>query len=478
MKKTSVEGMNDYLPAEAGLREKLIARISEVYSRAGFCKIITPAVESGENLAGSDGGDNLRLIYKILKRGDKLTKALESGQVTENQLSDLGLRYDLTLPLARYYACHKDKLPSPFKVIQIGSVYRAERPQKGRLREFTQCDIDILGSAGNDCEVELIAVTADALRAAGLSVQAPEFTVRINDRRLLRDTLLHLGIAENLHGGVCVILDKLDKIGANGAAAELFEKGFAAHIDEAERVVRTFAELDFTAFTQISPEAAASLLAICESCKKLGIAVTFDPTLVRGQGYYTGTIFEISSTGYGGTIAGGGRYDGLVSKFSGGKDDVPAVGFSIGFERIFTLLCGREEPVSKAAILYHTNIAEAILYRREIADKYDSVVIAEKKKKLSKQLSSLAAAGVKKAIILEDKKEIDIEPLKVFARTLKRHFDGILIYFNTRLTNAIAESINTTVKRIKRVACGMRDMKSFIHRIYLSTASKRGIIFQ
>lgn len=410
MKKTSVEGMNDYLPEQAELRDFLLGKITEVYRRAGFCKIITPAVESGENLANSDGGDNLRLIYKILKRGDKLAKALSAENITEDTLSDLGLRYDLTLPLARYYACHKEKLPNPFKVIQTGSVYRAERPQKGRLREFTQCDIDILGSESGDCEVELIAVTADALHAVGLT----DFTVHVNDRRLLNDTLSWLGLDSGVRGGVCVILDKLDKIGADGVAAELLEKGYVGDADTAAKVVRTFAELDFDGFAKISPDAAGSLEKIISDCENLGVSVKFDPTLVRGQGYYTGTIFEIYSGEFGGTIAGGGRYDGLVGKFTGGKETavnaVPAVGFSIGFERIFMLLSGKGTSANNAAILYEAgHAADAILYRREISEKYDGIVIAEKKKKLSKQLSQLAQCGVTTAITLEDKKIIPIK---------------------------------------------------------------------
>ncbi len=220
MKIKSVKGTRDYLPQEAELRESIQKTISDIYRENGFSRIMTPAIEDIENLDKSDGGDNLNLIFKILKRGDKLQKALSDG--SENALCDMGLRYDLTLPLTRYFAANRQSLPMPFKAIQMDKVYRAENPQKGRLREFMQCDIDVIGDSEPECEIELIAVTAKALKA----LEIGEFTVRVNDRTVLNGMLSALGFPEAELSTVCVSFDKLDKIGAEGVAAELTEKGF------------------------------------------------------------------------------------------------------------------------------------------------------------------------------------------------------------------------------------------------------------
>ena len=224
MKITSVKGTNDYLPNEVEIRDYLQERILSVYKENGFEHIITPAIEDIENLDKSDGGENLNLIFKIMKRGDKLDKALASGvtAANENELADMGLRYDLTLPLSRYYANNKDKLTLPMKCIQIDRVYRAERPQKGRLREFIQCDIDIIGSESTDSEIELILTTTKALDAIGLK----NYKVKLNDRRLLRAVLQSFGFAENDLDSVCITFDKMDKIGLMGVVEELTEKGF------------------------------------------------------------------------------------------------------------------------------------------------------------------------------------------------------------------------------------------------------------
>ena len=223
MKVTPVKGTNDYLPKEVEIRDYLQQKILEVYLANGFEHIITPVIEDIENLDKSDGGENLNLIFKIMKRGDKLDKALASGVTSENEnvLADMGLRYDLTLPLSRYYANNKDKLTLPMKCIQMDRVYRAERPQKGRLREFIQCDIDIIGSESNDSEIELILTTTKALQAIGMK----NFKVKLNDRRLLRAVLMQMGFAENELDSVCITFDKLDKIGMDGVEAELTEKG-------------------------------------------------------------------------------------------------------------------------------------------------------------------------------------------------------------------------------------------------------------
>ena len=337
MKITPVKGTSDYLPQEAQLRDYLQSRILNVYTENGFEHIITPIVEDIENLDKSDGGDNLNLIFKILKRGEKLDKALAAGVKRDNDLADMGLRYDLTLPLTRYYANNRDHLPNPVKCIQMDRVYRAERPQKGRLREFVQCDIDIFGSASPDSEVELILTTTEALFAIGMK----NFRVRINDRRLLRAFLAGLGFAQEQLDSVCISFDKMDKIGAEGVIAELKDKQFDA--GAIARFSDYLSAGDFSlekiAGLLYDPAPAESVRYIIDKVNELSdgkFSIDFDLSLVRGQGYYTGTVFEIESIDFKGAIAGGGRYDNLAGKFLGTQ--VPAVGFSIGFERIFSIL--------------------------------------------------------------------------------------------------------------------------------------------
>ena len=339
MKITSVKGTNDYLPNEVEIRDYLQERILSVYKENGFEHIITPAIEDIENLDKSDGGENLNLIFKIMKRGDKLDKALASGvtAANENELADMGLRYDLTLPLSRYYANNKDKLTLPMKCIQIDRVYRAERPQKGRLREFIQCDIDIIGSESTDSEIELILTTTKALDAIGLK----NYKVKLNDRRLLRAVLQSFGFAENDLDSVCITFDKMDKIGLTGVVEELTEKGFAK--DAVDNFEKFLSEGDFTLESLKSrledKTPAESLEHIIDTVNELtgnAFELVFDLSLVRGQGYYTGTVFEVESIDFKGAVAGGGRYDKMIGKFTG--NDVPACGFSIGFERIILLL--------------------------------------------------------------------------------------------------------------------------------------------
>ncbi len=392
MKITTVKGTNDYLPEEVRLRDYLQGKILETYTESGFFRIMTPAVEDIENLDKSDGGDNLNLIFKIMKRGDKLQKAIEAGD--EKGLCDMGLRYDLTLPLSRYYANNREKLIMPAKCIQIDKVYRAERPQKGRLREFVQCDIDIIGSKSASAEIELIHTTAKALLSIGIS----DFKVKINDRRILKSLLLNAGFAENQLDSVCITFDKLDKIGADGVKSELLEKGFD------ENAVGKFAEiiakpLTLDAVKGVCDAAAAeNISAIVSAVEKLAAGkygIEFDISLVRGQGYYTGTVFEIVSDKFRGSIAGGGRYDNLIGKFTG--EEIPAVGFSIGFERIFAMLseAGYEIPDAKqklALIFDGADTVSAINAAEKLRESYD-VSIYEKPKKLSKFLDRLKENG-------------------------------------------------------------------------------------
>lgn len=399
MKITSVKGTNDYLPNEVEIRDYLQNKILEVYKANGFEHIITPAIEDIENLDKSDGGENLNLIFKILKRGDKLEKALAAGVTAdnENELSDMGLRYDLTLPLSRYYANNKDKLTLPVKCIQIDRVYRAERPQKGRLREFIQCDIDIIGSESTDSEIELILTTAKALDAIGLK----NYKVKVNDRRLLRAVLKSFGFAESDLDSVCITFDKMDKIGLLGVRAELEEKGYAG-----EAVDNFIGFLEKKDFSLSSIKAmledktpAESLENIIDMVKELSSGaydIVFDLSLVRGQGYYTGTVFEVESIDFKGAVAGGGRYDNLIGKFLNEK--IPAVGFSIGFERIFSILMqsGVEiaEREKRVAVMYgEGQLKEAMTEAEKLREEGYAASLYIKPKKLGKFLGKLEERG-------------------------------------------------------------------------------------
>ncbi len=390
MKITTVKGTNDYLPREVELRDYIQSVILGTYKSNGFERIITPIIEDIDNIDKSEGGDNLNLIFKILKRGDKLSKAIESG--VENDLTDLGLRYDLTLPLSRYYANNRNSLVSPFKCIQIDRVYRAERPQKGRLREFVQCDIDIIGTTSKYAEVELITTTAKAL----LALDMKGFRVKINDRRILKNTLLGMGFEESELDRVCVIFDKLDKIGAEGINNELEEGNYKkSSIDNLMNLLNMM-PISIDALKNICSdnEAIDNIETIVNKVTKLSkgeYTVDFDISLVRGQGYYTGTIFEIESSEFRGAIAGGGRYDNLIGKFL--NESVPAVGFSIGFERIFNILRenGYKIPDSnkRLAVFFDDNSFDEA---NEIADLYRKdyyVTLFEKPKKMGKFLNKL-----------------------------------------------------------------------------------------
>ncbi len=341
--KTPVKGMCDMLPADMRMREHVLGMIKESYAKYGFMQIETPVMEHIENLTSKQGGDNEKLIFKVMKRGADLQRAIDSGS---QEYADNGLRYDLTVPLARYYANNKENLPTPFKALQIGNVWRADKPQKGRFRQFTQCDIDILGDETNLAEIELIAATSDMLSQIFAEVGISEFTIHINDRRILSAIALQAGFKEEEIPSVLISLDKFDKIGLDGIHAELVENGYAEDIVERYLSVYKATEaIDCEEFCKNIDEAfldASVINNIKEiiSCAKAMISdkvtISFDPTLVRGMGYYTGPIFEVSINGYNFSIAGGGRYDKMIGKFSG--QDVHATGFSIGFERIITIL--------------------------------------------------------------------------------------------------------------------------------------------
>ncbi len=339
---TPVKGMQDFLPADVRLRRHVLSLIRESYATYGFDEIETPAMEHIENLSGKVGGENEKLIFKVMKRGRELEKGLASGQI-----ADSGLRYDLTVPLARYYANNRNDLPTPLKALQIGNVYRADRPQKGRFRQFTQCDLDIIGDSSIMAEIELITATSRMLTRIFSEINISEFTVHINDRRILKAMAKAAGFSEEQFDEVFIILDKMDKIGVEGVKETLIQNGFAE--EAATRYTEMFKEMkegttcgEFcgrVCADALDPKVMENMDTIMSTVGSMvdnGVHLAFDPTLVRGMSYYTGTIFEITIDGYNFSIAGGGRYDEMIGRFSG--QSAPACGFSIGFERIVTIL--------------------------------------------------------------------------------------------------------------------------------------------
>lgn len=344
LSKKPVTGMRDILPEEMQIRDYVISVIKETYGKFGFTSIETPCVENIANLTNKQGGDNEKLIFKILKRGEKLNVA---EATTEESVVDSGLRYDLTVPLVRYYSNNAANLPSPFKALQMGNVWRADRPQRGRYRQFMQCDIDIFGEPTNLAEIELILATTTTLGKLGFQ----GFEIRINDRQILKAMAAYSGFPEESYDSVFITLDKMDKIGLEGVEQELLEKGFSREsVDkyltlyrELEKQENGVAYLAETLQGVLEPSVAEGLQEIIDSVtatKAADFKMVFDATLVRGMSYYTGTIFEIALPGFGGSCGGGGRYDKMVGKFTG--NDVPACGFSIGFERIVLLLTESE----------------------------------------------------------------------------------------------------------------------------------------
>ncbi|MEY8323373.1 histidine--tRNA ligase [Lachnospiraceae bacterium 54-11] len=340
LSKKPVTGMKDILPEEMKLRDYVIGVIKETYGKFGFLPIETPCVENIENLSNKQGGENEKLIFKILKRGEKLN--LETAQ-SEKDLVDGGLRYDLTVPLVRFYSNHANELPSPFKALQMGNVWRADRPQRGRYRQFMQCDIDILGEPSNLAEIELILATTTTLGKLGFK----NFQIRINERRILKAMAAYSGFSEEDYDSVFITLDKMDKIGLSGVETELLSNGFEkecvdkylALFQGMEQAPDGLTYLADALGDFLDAEVRESLQEIMDSVgatKSSDFALVFDPTLVRGMSYYTGTIFEVAMPEFGGSCGGGGRYDKMVGKFTG--NDVPACGFSIGFERIILLL--------------------------------------------------------------------------------------------------------------------------------------------
>lgn len=385
--KNPVKGMCDILPSDMRLRERVLSLIKGAYTRYGFEQIETPVLESIENLLSKQGGENEKLIFKVMKNGAELQRALERG----SDLSESGMRYDLTLPLARYYASNANSLISPFKALQIGSVFRADKPQKGRFRQFTQCDIDILGDESAFAEIELISATANMLCTifSEMGLGERRFVIHINDRRILLAIGRLAGFSEDEVASALISLDKLDKIGFDGVESELVANGYD------ESAVKKYLEIYRSASGEgcvefcrkigdefldtAVPSALDEIIACVKQSVPSNIELCFDPTLVRGMGYYTGPIFEVTTEGYGFSIAGGGRYDKMIGKFTG--KDTCAVGFSIGFERIITIL--KDFLSSEAGKLE----GEAIAY---LIDKNASL---ERKMQIYAEAQSLRAEG-------------------------------------------------------------------------------------
>lgn len=388
-------GMRDFLPREKAVREFVMSEIRDEYKKSGFTEIETSYLENINNLTGGDGGENTKLIFKIMQRGEKLEKLLSSDVINADDLADYGLRFDLTLPLVRFYANNRNELPSIFKAIQMGPVFRAERAQKGRYRSFAQCDIDIIGDESNLAEIEIIQTISSTLKRLGFG----DFTIKISDRRILKAIVVSSGFTEDEFGDVAITLDKLDKIGVEGIRKELGSKNYdAAAIEVLLEKSAALESQGLEGIKELCPEGYDNLKDILEVIGGLAdtFKIVFDHTLVRGMGYYTSTIFEIAYGDLGYSIAGGGRYDKMIGKISG--IDVPAVGFSIGFERIVDILLSEDRQLSntqKIALLFddQKSISEVVTAATKLREEYEIVSLYRMKKKLGKQLSQLDRAA-------------------------------------------------------------------------------------
>ena len=417
LSKKPVTGMKDILPEEMKIRDYVISVIKETYASFGFTSIETPCVENIANLNCKAGGENEKLIFKILKRGEKLK--LEQASAEED-LVDGGLRYDLTVPLVRYYSNHANELPAPFKALQMGNVWRADRPQRGRYRQFMQCDIDILGEASNLAEIELILATTTTLGKLNFK----NFQIRINDRRILKAMAAYSGFSEEDYDTVFIILDKMDKIGLDGVKAELVEAGFDeaivqkytelfAKMEQAEDSIAWITETVGDFLEEGVKDSFREIIDSVQATKGDFFELVFDPTLVRGMSYYTGTIFEIAMPEFGGSCGGGGRYDKMVEKFTG--NSVPACGFSIGFERIILLLMesGFQIPDEKQKVAYllekglpHDALCDVIAKAQEERKAGKQILVARMNKNKKFQKDQLIAQGY------EDFKEFYKNPIQ------------------------------------------------------------------
>lgn len=407
LSKKPVNGMKDILPAEMEIRDYVTSVIKDTYRSFGFTPIETPCMENIANLSNKQGGENEKLIFKVLKRGEKLN--LETAK-EEADVVDFGMRYDLTVPLSRFYANNANDLPSPFKALQIGSVWRADRPQRGRYRQFTQCDIDILGVPSNLAEIELITATTTTIGRLGFK----NFEIRINERRILKAMAAYSGFAEEDYDNVFITLDKMDKIGVEGVAEELAKDGYAQEsidkylglfklLEEKKDVAEGVAFLADTLGNFLDEEVVTNMTEIAtavNATKNAEFTLVFDPTLVRGMSYYTGTIFEISMPELGAACGGGGRYDKMIGKFTG--NDVPACGFSIGFERIILLLMesGFKIPESPKRVAYLVEkkypaekLVDVMKQAKEARENGQQVLVVRMNKNKKFQKEQLAKEG-------------------------------------------------------------------------------------
>lgn len=407
LNKKPVNGMKDILPYEMEVRDYVTSIIKETYRSFGFTPIETPAMESIGNLSNKQGGENEKLIFKVMKRGEKLNIP---EATTEEDVVDFGMRYDLTVPLCRFYSNHANELTSPFKSLQIGSVWRADRPQRGRYRQFTQCDIDILGEPSNLAEIELILATTTTLGRIGFK----NFEIRINERRILKAMAAYAGFKEEDYDSIFITLDKMDKIGLDGVSKELLEDGYPQ--ESIDKYVGLFAALEgvkdvaagmdilLSKLGEFLDEEVANwmreIATAVNATKEAEFELVFDPTLVRGMSYYTGTIFEIAIPEFGGSCGGGGRYDKMIGNFTG--QNTPACGFSIGFERIILLLMeqGFKVPGANKKVAYLVEkgypadkLAEVMAQAKAARANGETVLVVRMNKNKKFQKEQLSAEG-------------------------------------------------------------------------------------
>lgn len=407
MKKTltPVRGTNDYLPKEMAVREKVRSEILKTYKKYGFMQISAPILEDIDNLLGSDGGDNTKLIFKVLKRGEKLD--LSTPNLSERDLVDIGLRYDLTVPMVRLFCNNQNSLPTPFKTIQIDYSFRADRPQRGRSRQFIQCDIDILGDPTINAEIDVINTTAKTFLNLGFK----NFVCKLNDRRILSDIILGTGFSADSECDVCVVLDKLDKIGIDGVTAELIERGFdeskvSALMEKIAKIQESGIEsLEGFGVRREVVDSVKQILSTTNALSGGNYNIKFDISIVRGQGYYTGAVYEFYMEGFSGACGGGGRYDNMVEKMTGKK--VPAVGFGLGFEPTCMLinemgLLKAEDKLIACVYYPEDDFTEVLKYVEEL-NQTNNVSAVPAKKNLGFQLQTLKSNGFTHFVTLKDK---------------------------------------------------------------------------
>ncbi len=398
------KGTFDVTPEEMELRSWMEDTIKNTYKEHGFMQIETPSIENLELLTNSEGGENLQMLFKILKRGEKFNPEAITENTTENDLCDLGLRFDLTLPLSRFYANNRNNLLNPFKAFQMGYVWRAEKPQKGRFRQFTQCDIDILGDESIYAEIDLILTVTKALKRLGFD----DCTVKVNDRRLLREMVQRSGLPAEEFATLCITLDKADKIGKDGVLRELLEKGFDE--EPARNLLELLGTINEDGLEAFESEEAKDLQRLIDNVKDY-YPIEFQPTLVRGMGYYTGPIFEIESQDFKSSIAGGGRYDDLLSKFQ--KDSLPGVGVSIGFERIFAILREKDfiipEQPKKRALIYTSeeDLQKTVAFAEALRDRGQIISMVRAFNKLGKKIKQLENSGFDDVLVVREDTVLD-----------------------------------------------------------------------